>query len=58
MKKIFANAIQPLIEETTMLARVSAALLGVALFAGTASAQETTSMPRTTAISKRKASMS
>jgi NitT/TauT family transport system substrate-binding protein len=42
MRKIFANAIQPLIEETAMLARVSAALLGVALFAGTATAQETT----------------
>jgi ABC-type proline/glycine betaine transport system permease subunit len=41
MKHVSANRHPTLIEETTMLARVSAALLGVALFAGTACAQET-----------------
>src|SRR5439155_8683444 len=39
--KIFTNRHPTLVEENTMLARVSAALLGVALFAGTACAQET-----------------
>jgi ABC-type nitrate/sulfonate/bicarbonate transport system permease component len=34
MRRIFVEAIHPSIQETTMLARVSAALLGVALFAG------------------------
>src|SRR6185369_10227580 len=42
MKHVSANRHPTLIEETKMLARVSAALLGVALFAGTACAQETT----------------
>src|SRR5204863_3585960 len=42
MRDVFANRHSTLIEETTMLARVSATLLGVALFAGTACAQETT----------------